>query len=388
MVVGNPPNHCLLQGGERRKCCYNRAMKKVLITLIAVLICSWSVNAAQGQAGAYYDAVVPVPDRSDKARREGIREGMARVLVRVTGDSQVVARPSVDSLLADASSYLLQFSYVEEERPGANSELGLRLVFDQGGIDRFLRANRLPIWPGNRPTLLVWAVVDSPLADSRFIGEGALDDVYTLLNQGFALRGMPIVSPLYDLQDELALPVSAARDFDVQQIDDASKRYPAQGWLMLRLYQKSDMAWRAAWLQSGGNAPFIQQAEGSELPELLGQVVDNVVDRIAADRVYVPRSESGQLLLVVSGIDRYKHYNALTELLSDNVMVQSYRVLSVTGDRVRLALTVEGETNQVIENLEQDVHFSAAESEVGTSNPVLEERPEPTFFKLSWRSQD
>lgn len=327
-------------------------MKYALSLLLVAALCALApgLNAAPGTD--FYIATVPVPDHSEKARLAAARQGLGEVLVKLTGTSGVATRPEVAAMLRRVSSYMLEYSYATLPGDGGGPDrLAVRVRFDRAGVDSFLRSNQLPIWPLNRPRLLVWLVEDGPGGVSRFVTGEEAGPLVASLDRGFARRGMPVVYPLLDLQDQLVLDSRQARDFDDKAIAEASARYPAQGWLVLRYYQTSDGAWRSAWMMGRDGQTLLRQQQADSLDNLLAAVVDQVVDTVAANSSYVAQGRGEVVALDVDGITSFGDYNRLADLLAELSMVRDVQITGVDGRRLYLSLAIEGGRDQLLDSL-------------------------------------
>ena len=110
------------------------------------------------------------------------------------------------------------------------SAIGLDVSFDQKLVDRLIRQAQLPILPSNRPRLLVWVITDDINYGRRFINEpvsqqGLLDDyapqLMSALDDAMQDRGIPYLLPIYDLEDQISLPVNQAWSLNTDLIASA-----------------------------------------------------------------------------------------------------------------------------------------------------------------------
>ncbi|MCV6627355.1 MAG: DUF2066 domain-containing protein, partial [Cellvibrionaceae bacterium] len=103
-----------------------------------------------------YRASFPV-EKQDGAEREQLAAaGLARVLVKVSGRRNLPREGQLGEALQRANRYLQQFSY-----SGAEQGFILHLDYAKGAVDNLLRKSALPIWPDNRPQILLWLVQDN-----------------------------------------------------------------------------------------------------------------------------------------------------------------------------------------------------------------------------------
>ncbi len=334
--------------------------------LISFLILIGVLAVLPGTAGAaqdFYSATAPVVDNSDAQRNKAIRAALEKVLVRLTGVSGIARHPGVPELLANATNYALEFGYVEGEN-GAG--LMVSVSFTRGEIERFLRDRQLPIWPAQRSPLLVWVVKETQGQPPTFVNPEEDQALYSALGSHFADRAMPVRYPLYDLEDMMKLPMQAAWDFNVEQINQASSRYGLAHWLVVRCYESATGEWRVAWMQGGAGESSSQESSSQErslqestlesvdkptLDEALQQMVQVAVDKVAATSSYIPSLAADAIVLEVSGIADYASYRKMINLFSGLSIVRSVSVQSLAADQVSLVLAVEGNQQEFTQAL-------------------------------------
>src|SRR6185369_309276 len=109
----------------------------ICLFTLALIMISWPAVA-----GGLYTGQVPVVSQSDADRAEALKSALGEVVVRVSGDKGVLARPDIAKAIADAERYVQQFSYQQEVVTEAGQpQVRLILVahFDRDAVDRLLR---------------------------------------------------------------------------------------------------------------------------------------------------------------------------------------------------------------------------------------------------------
>lgn len=369
-------------------------MKNTFLALLCALLALLSLPSSAVTAGDFYAATVPVEDQSERARIQASREGLVSVLIRLTGSRTLENDPRIESMLRDVATYMVEYSYVTLPATGGSDPggLGIRVQYDRNGIDQALRSGRLPIWPLNRPPLLLWLVSDDPVTGPQALHD---DQIIAVLDSAFARRGLVPVYPLYDLEDQLALEVEQVRDFDGEAIAAASNRYPVQGWLAVRVYETSSGHWRAAWMMDVAGQSLLRQVQAESLEALLGEVVDQAVDSIASRYAYVAGDSAGHIELEISGVATYRDYSRLMALLDSQTMVQEIDIRVLEGDRLRLRLAIEGGRDRLLDSLSREaalqvlppepIRSTASEASVLAGESILD-TGELRVERLRWIS--
>ena len=113
---------------------------------IAVFRCSALATllialAPLAQAGGLYTGQAPVNSQTDADRADALKSALAQVVVKLTGNNAVLARPEVANAVANAGHYVQQYQYTQEVATDAGQpQLRLNLVaqFDRDAVDRLL----------------------------------------------------------------------------------------------------------------------------------------------------------------------------------------------------------------------------------------------------------
>ena len=149
-------------------------LRKVLV----ILLCISSQLSIAEEVENLYVSLVAVADQSAESKQGGISEALKNVLVKLTGNGEILQlsrlRPSFDN----ASTYIDALSF--QDLPATNNRasqdlidapIGLRVSFSRSAIDELIRNNQLPVLPSNRPKLLVWVVIDDSATGREFLGQ-------------------------------------------------------------------------------------------------------------------------------------------------------------------------------------------------------------------------
>ena len=247
----------------------------------------WDGRAAQ--VDWLYDAQVLVEGQDAEQRKQGIDEAFRKVLVRVTGNRSVLYAPELAERLGHGDRYLQQYRYqnVPPRRGGDVPPKGprrlLKASFDPAAVDRALRNAGLPVWGANRPALLVWLGVEENRRRRLALPER--DQLLWKRVQEVARdRGVPLLSPLLDLEDQSRLQVSDLwGDFE-SSIRQASERYTPDAVLTGRLVKRG-RSWRGHWVLYTEQVRAWESA-GETLPAAAAEGMEAAIDHLASK--YVP----------------------------------------------------------------------------------------------------
>jgi hypothetical protein len=101
------------------------------------------VLASLSHAGtSLYIGQVPVNSQAEGERAEALKSALAQVVVKLSGDSAVLARPGVAKAVANAERYMQQYQYTQEAAPDSGqpqARLYLIAQFDHDAVDQLMR---------------------------------------------------------------------------------------------------------------------------------------------------------------------------------------------------------------------------------------------------------
>lgn len=232
------------------------------------------------EVSGLYEAEVAVADQSRDARAQAVRVALAGVLVKVSGNANVVLAPGVAELLNRANQFVRQFRYIQA-RPGDGEPEALRLwvSFDSLAVNEALSGAGQAVWGHARPSLMVWLAIDEPGtrlllgANDEHAARGELE---TLSRQ----RAAPLVLPLLDLQDQTKLNFAEVWAGFRDNIVAASQRYGTEAVLVGRLLAGRDGFLRARWNLYQAERTWEWVSSGN-LSGVLAGGVDGAVDVLA-----------------------------------------------------------------------------------------------------------
>ena len=132
--------------------------------IFALILACFSLHSLAEEVSGLYSGLVPVVDQSSESQQQGVREALNQVLVKLTGNSNIVNSSNVIPFLTNPNAFVAGVGF--RSLPASDStvepETGLEVSFSRKGIDQLIRQAKLPVLPSNRPKLLVWILRDHP----------------------------------------------------------------------------------------------------------------------------------------------------------------------------------------------------------------------------------
>jgi len=314
----------------------------VLFCWVIAALMSVSMSAGAATAEWLYDVDVPVADQSVDVRAAASKQALRIVLMRVSGLRELPMNAAVTSALQSAQRYFVEYRYREDADGAAGASPGtklqlLSLRFAEGAVQRLIADAGLPLWSSNRPTTVVWIVVADG-GTRTVLGASDKNPLLNSLRARASERGLPLVVPLMDLDEQLEVTDAVVLSGAPRVIEAASQRYAADQILVGRISRSSSGTWVADWQLWSTDVDKQRFNIESPTAEAAGaSIADRLADDLVA-RYVVYGGASQQLQLRVDGIGSVMQYGALLKYLGALEFVDSVQVEEVRPGVVLLAL--------------------------------------------------
>jgi hypothetical protein len=324
--------------------------------ILALLLGSYTSVQAEAVTNLY-EAEVAVSGQSGEARSKGIRDAFASVLIKVSGDSSLLDNPQVGQLLNRGARLVQQYRY--KSLPSGTEGAGVgapdRLFwarFDARAVNRLLRESGVPVWGETRPSLLLW-LGEEEGARRSLVSPDRVSLLKQQLSQTADTRGLPLVWPLMDIEDQNAIQVSDLWGGFEENIRRASERYLPDVILIGRISNRGRGSWRGEWIlylpdkinrwQTYAETKTAVAKEGME------QAVDALALRFAPQQVSQGISS---LRLRVHGLTRLADYALVQDYLRSLAMIDNVDLLSADSEMVSFLLRVHGGRDALVRGIQ------------------------------------
>lgn len=332
---------------------------KVSGFLLAVWCCFFA-TAQAAEVADLFSAEVPVVTQDSGAERErAIQLALAQVLVKATGRRDVPNLPVTANILRQASRMVEQYRYrdipkIDVPAPGAigagpPGEAGqappafnLWVAFDPQAVQQALEEAELPIWGTTRPIMLLWLAIQD--GAQRYLVDPAVHmAVKSAAETAAANRGVPMVFPLMDLEDQGRIGVSEVWGNFSDSIMAASQRYRVDGVLVGRIHRDADGQWYGRWSLYQNDGGVHWEESSRTLGQAVAAGIDVQADRLASRFAQVlSRTAQDQVRLVVYQVEDFNDYGRALKYLQSLNPVKSVLVAGVDADRVMFDLSLRG----------------------------------------------
>jgi hypothetical protein len=316
-----------------------------------------------------YRVNVAVDDQSEESRKLGVQWAFQQLLIKVSGYQDSLTNPTLVAASQNAERYMQGFSY---QKDTVDDQVYLQAWFSKALVIPLLKRAHAPIWGKNRPLLLNWLAVEPsreiPQADIVFesdvnstdsrevIGRGErlliseqLPEWQTRLSRAFSERGLPILWPMADLEDQTSLPLDQLWWLFPDAISQASLRYQADAVLAGRLSQTVEGLWQYEGLLFQGEQRISILTEGDS-PLAAFTLVATEVGKNFADQFAIksdPMNGRAGIRVIVKKVNDFTDYSQVLAYLQNITGVRQVEVAQVDKDNLQLYLALEGDWSKV-----------------------------------------
>ncbi len=343
------------------------ALRRPLLLIIAALVCSLS---AADMVDGLYEERLPVAGQSPAVLKAAAAEGLQKVFVRVSGRAQLAESAAITAALAAPEAFLTRYRYQRQELP-SGSELWLDMRFSPRQVNAVLQTAGLPVWSANRPSVLMWVVVDTERG-RQLLGNGAYPRLEQVLRDEARRRGLALQFPLFDLVDAGNLSPQTLWQMPEQKVREASLRYSPPFILMGRASQFSTGQWLASWALLDEHNSLRFDTESQDSPAFVAAAVDRVADTQARRYAVSSVAEAGgRTLIHVSGMQGFNDYAQLVSYLESLAVVEHANAAWMSGETLVLELVLKDDMEKVQRYIQLDGRLVARDTaELSARGPL------------------
>ncbi|MDT8399808.1 MAG: DUF2066 domain-containing protein [Pseudomonadales bacterium] len=332
--------------------------------------------------GLYKSSVIVSSRENERVRRQGFSTALQQVLVKVTGRRDVLELGAVRRAVANPESYVEFWEYTtfkpEPSPPGTPADaigqadrIQLLVTFFAPQIQSLLEQNSIPVWPENRPATLVWMVVQEELGPRQIGSVERHADLLREMNSLADSRGVPLLMPLLDVEDQRAISAEQIWNLEADAIHQASARYQTDSVLVVRLFRSlgGELLGTAAFYFRNG----IRTADfyGEDLSSVMARPVDLVAEELSAYYAVLASGAEVLVNMTVEGIDSVKDYAGLMSYVQKLVDVNKVTLVRADQQTLDLTLSTGGQIRQLIEAIALDRNLRPVTDAVRENNVVL-----------------
>ncbi len=319
-----------------------------------------------------YEVEVPVESQSQAHRKAATKAGFDELLIRVTGDSQLVSMKKAQNIRRKSADFVHQFRYerippsppkiadgmenkpaldrVAEAKPAAaalppdSPQLMLVIVFEENMVNEALWKNNLPVWGKTRPSTLVWVAVQD-LGQRFLLNANEPSDILDALTYYADKRGMPLIFPLADLTDQNNISVSDVWGNFSDPILVASQRYQPDAVFVGRVFRDPFGGWQARWALYQGEQLDTWEVWGQDIKDVVRDGIDRSSDGLGNRYAQMASSEGNQQFvdLLIDDVKSLQDYVKISDYLVSLAPVAQLQVRGINATHIVYRILLRGQ---------------------------------------------
>lgn len=316
-----------------------------------------------------YRVNVIVDDRSDAQRRQGIQIAFQQLMVKISGDQEVLRNSLVIQASRNANRYMQGYSYKRVQVPNPNDHTllieqpMLEVWFSKPLIAPVLRQAKVPIWTANRPLLQLWIYKRQAIVKPE---QDTWQDEYQRVFDDF---GMPVIWAKPDENNENE--IITYRDVMSGSYDKAkaiAKQSHANGALVGDIsFVGGEWVFEGALLTS---SVLSIQAKGDSPDNVIYQVASQIAKYFSKKYAVVTSTEEQAELIAVSDIQNFEDYAQLLAYLQKLAGVKRVDVLSVENGSLELGIVLNASWKQIERLINADKKLVLIDTQVDQAQPA------------------
>jgi hypothetical protein len=317
--------------------------------LFYVLICLFCSQAIAFDGTSRYESSAPVQSQAEQERLAVLPDLLSQVILKVVGNSDLLSKHDLSPVLQQSAELVKQFQYRRKvpisEDLTEPDRLELVVLFDEARLNQALTKQDLPIWQGVRPQVLAWLAIQQNQGAIVLGDEHNQQSVYQALQTAAQQRGISVMTPVMDLQDQQAVSALDIKNMTVEKIINASNRYGNKVIVIANVQSLAqdevEIQWQ--WLINNQSQHFRSQ-QTTELA--IRQGIDKLTNELASQlsRVMSMNSASAYTL-TVENVSNFSDYTRLLNYLSNLHNVTAVKVLSLVESTLEVSVDLKGDTD-------------------------------------------
>jgi len=315
--------------------------------LFFVLILLIATQASAVDVANLYQSQSPVSSQSEEERLKAAPDILRQVILKVVGNSETLKTADLAPILAQSEQLIQQYQYhrvnsVQDDLT-LPDQLEVLVSFKQSLVDKALTTLGLPIWSKSRPETIVWLAVDDGRSRS-LVGANEQSTISQEINSAAQLRGLPILFPVMDLEDQSQVKFTDLSAGFYDTIELASQRYGAPLILMVKVETISADIVQITWnvLISGQSEQWTSRGDTvTAVTAGMNEFTNRLANRFS-QRIYANTS-SEELVLHINNVRNYADYVQVSKYLTDLQNVSDVQTSNIIGDAIELRVSFSGD---------------------------------------------
>ena len=317
--------------------------KSLISVVIVALVCASSPKASAVEVAELDKSAVKVTDRSQQEKNQALKQAMLNVVLKNTGNRETLSAPLVEQAIAEPSAYIRQFGYQERE-----GQQYLQASFDHTKIISLLRQAQLPVWGKQRPLTLLWLAQEND-TQRELLNDSSLSESRGLIADFSEARGLPMLLPIMDLDDSMAISVNDVRGMFADEVAKASQRYHSDYFAMVSLDKTIDgqLSYNMALYPTSSEQPMVtplvtQMAQVADVNTALSAIFEAISQYYVGRYAIADSGEANSTQLTFIDITDRQQLLAIETYLRQLSAVKSVSLTRLQGITAAFSLQLFG----------------------------------------------
>lgn len=355
----------------------NAISRSALLGAAALLLLSAMPDIARARLlENLYRVEIPVPDQSQSVRNAVFDKGLEQVLIRMSGKRDVMTLLQPGS----AAAYVQTYTYLEEDVPPAVSAADegsaataartpgyiLQVEYNSARILTLLRSQQQPVWGSRRDDAVIWLAVRDGV--NRYVlADGDASLLKAAAQDASKRRGLPLVWPLYDLDDQQRMQFADIWAAFEQPLKQASQRYGSGPVLVGRVSWDGDR-WTGEWSVFVEGERRNWSLGSADYSALVNEAIDRAADAVAAHHAVLESpDDAGMVMVDILQLNKLGDFRKVQAYLAGLATVKRINVDRIDDEQVRFRIDLRGDTDDFMRSVSRDRMLRPVAGELQTT---------------------
>jgi len=348
---------------------------KLLIRFLMILGLLFIKSVAAVEVKDLFEVQVMAKSLNDKDKSTALRQAMEVVVNRLVSGDKLKDNPTIQAAIYNADIYVEQSQYSLASKTHRRTlERVFRVKFKEKEMMTMVKESQLAIWNEMREEVLVWLVVDN-FSAKRLLNRQDNEKLYQAVQKSAKQKGVPILWPLMDLEDEQKLSAEDVLSASSIKLVEASKRYDVSAILSGTLRQRG-RCWNIEWSLHFNGKIHQDSLVCAELDKNMGLAMQGVYEQLSAFHAIQPEKKAKTMYkLTVSGIVGRESEENTLGYLTQLPNVESVKLLKREQGRHVFGIMLQGKPQLLEKSISLDGLLDKVQK--GTQNGLLNYKLKP-----------
>lgn len=348
-------------------------MSRLILSICLMIL---AVTSPARTVRDLYQVNIPVIDYQSATVDAAIKEGLAKVLEKVSGKAAVIALNQMHLTNKQVEHLVQAYSVIHPQQKNASDSekpqsMQLHITFAKKAIHGFLNYAQQAVWGEPRPLVMVWL-----LRRNKLINEEQNPEVINEIKAIAKLRAIPIMFPVLDLTMMQSINDASSTPMVNSILLDASKNYDSDAIMIVHMHQNEFDQWEAHYLLSMADARMTWDTASkhqlSALNEGMTQLADTLALRYAQhatqDNIHTA------VKLTIIGVNDADAFAKIQHYLSALSVVADVQLVNMDNDNMQFSLNLIADQEALAQQLSFDKYLEPTSPNSWEDESTLEYR--------------